>query len=984
MVERRISTPNPVQIDGQERVLVLVSHTHWDREWYLTFQQFRLKLGKLVDQLLDILAAEPDYRSYMLDGQTVILEDYLELRPGRRRELEAHLASGRVLVGPWYVLPDEFLVSGEAIVRNLLRGRAVARLHGAPVMPVGYIPDPFGHVAQMPQILRGFGIESAVVWRGVGDEAGRKTEFRWRSPDGSEVLTLHLGHGYFNAAGLSHDPDEAAAQVRRTLDALGRRGTTRLVVLMHGVDHMVPRPGVPRLLAALNARLEGARVVHGSLPELFEALRAEGREDQWPVVEGELRDCRYAHLLPGVLSARMWIKQRNATTQTLLERWAEPLAALASATVGDDATARDARRTALALAWKYLLQNHPHDSICGCSVDAVHEDMRPRFDAADQIGEALLHEGLEDVAARVDTRPPEGDPDAAPVLVFNPLGVPRGDWAIVTVPLPEGSVEVVDDRGRPVPSQDLGVEEREVFCSEFWRPDLQDALDRLGVGPDSLSGLAAWLLDLGKERDPAARVRRVDVGPGPRPEIATVRVEVAAAEDHDRASLAEAWQRLRDLARGERVRVYHLYLHRIDVRERRIGFVAADVPPCGYRTFFVRAGAQAGAPVSSGAHAEPRALENERLRVEVVDDGTLTLLDKATGTRYPGLHVFLDEGDAGDEYNFSPPASQTTVLAPMHVRDVVVEEAGPARATLRLEGVLPLPAGLTPRREARSTEVVECPVTVRASLLAGGRRVDFETTVENRATDHRLRVLFPTGRRALDVVAETAFGVVRRPVALPSAGEGWVEDSVGTQPQQTFVDLSDGDGGLLLANQGLPEYEVLQDAEGRATVVLTLLRCVGWLSRPDLRTRRGYAGPALPTPGAQLLGRYTFRYALVPHEGRWEAVQHEAHAFNAGLRAILAPRHDGPLPPAASFVAVTPSSLVLSAVKLPEEGDSLVVRLYNPTPERLAGTVRLWRPFQRVERVNLAEEPLEVLSARGRAVSLAVGPSEVVTLRFQL
>ena len=178
----------------------LLSHTHWDREWYLTFQQFRLKLVHLVDGLLDLLASDPDYQYFMLDGQTIVLDDYLHMRPENEEILRAHVQSGRILIGPWHILPDMFLVSPEAHVRNLLQGGRTARRFGYKMM-IGYIPDPFGHPGQVPQILRGFGIPTAAVWRGVGDQP---CEFWWQSPDGSRVLMAFLRDSYGNGAAPTH------------------------------------------------------------------------------------------------------------------------------------------------------------------------------------------------------------------------------------------------------------------------------------------------------------------------------------------------------------------------------------------------------------------------------------------------------------------------------------------------------------------------------------------------------------------------------------------------------------------------------------------------------------------------------------------------------------------------------------------------------------------------------------------------------------
>ena len=170
----------------------LISHTHWDREWYLTFQQFRMRLVKLVDSLLHILETNPEFSHFNFDGQTIVLEDYLEIKPQNRERLEKYIQEGKIAVGPWYILPDEFLVSPEATVRNLLLGHKIAKVFGQ-VMKIGYIPDPFGHLSQMPQILRGFDIDNIILWRGFGGEAEQTdSEYYWEGPDGSRLLLIHF------------------------------------------------------------------------------------------------------------------------------------------------------------------------------------------------------------------------------------------------------------------------------------------------------------------------------------------------------------------------------------------------------------------------------------------------------------------------------------------------------------------------------------------------------------------------------------------------------------------------------------------------------------------------------------------------------------------------------------------------------------------------------------------------------------------------
>ena len=176
----------------------IVSHTHWDREWYLPFQIFRARLVKMIDSLLNILSKEADFRYFTLDGQTIVLEDYLEIRPDKAEELKKRIKEGRILIGPWYILPDEFLVSGESLIRNLILGDKIARKFGR-VMRIGYMPDTFGHIEEMPQIRRGFEIDNFVFWRGYTADEKRRSEFIWRAKDGSEVIAVNLPDGYFNA-----------------------------------------------------------------------------------------------------------------------------------------------------------------------------------------------------------------------------------------------------------------------------------------------------------------------------------------------------------------------------------------------------------------------------------------------------------------------------------------------------------------------------------------------------------------------------------------------------------------------------------------------------------------------------------------------------------------------------------------------------------------------------------------------------------------
>ncbi len=310
------------------RNIHVVSHTHWDREWYRPFQSFRLKLVHLIDGLLDLLEKDPHFKYFMLDGQTIVLDDYLAMRPEKEAILRKHIQRGRILIGPWHILPDMFLVGPEAHIRNLLEGNRTAGRFG-PKMMVGYIPDPFGHPGQVPQILNGFGIHTACLWRGLDDEPA---EFWWQSPDGSRVLMAYLRDSYANGAALpADDPPAFADALDVAADSLAGHSSVTDLLIMYGNDHMEPPPNTSVAIAYADRTLPDTHVIHSTLPKFIAAIQADIKAQKLalPTVEGELRACKRMHLLPGVLSTRMWIKQRNHASENLLTRWARALHNLA-------------------------------------------------------------------------------------------------------------------------------------------------------------------------------------------------------------------------------------------------------------------------------------------------------------------------------------------------------------------------------------------------------------------------------------------------------------------------------------------------------------------------------------------------------------------------------------------------------------------------------------------------------------------------------
>jgi alpha-mannosidase len=411
----------------------------------------------------------------------------------------------------------------------------------------------------------------------------------------------------------------------------------------------------------------------------------------------------------------------------------------------------------------------------------------------------------------------------------------------------------------------------------------------------------------------------------------------------------------------------------IDSRERvTYAFLARSVPPVGYKTFTLERREAAAAELGDSA-----SIENEYFRVTAESDGALTLEDKRDGRVLQGLNRFLDAGDRGDEYTYDPPPDDRIIDRPSGPVSVLVTENGPVRWTLEVRMTYRLPARLTEDRRGRSAEEVDCAIISRVRLFPGVARVDIETEVDNRAEDHRLRVTFPSAVRTDHSDAEQHFGVVRRAAACPPEAPNAPESPVAYYPQKTFTDLSGGERGLMVANRGLPEYEVTLAPDGTSVLEMTLLRCVSWLSRDDLSMRRGHAGPGMYTPGAQLPGRWTFEYSLIPHYSGWQTAFHEAHAFDRPLRALRTSRGKGLLPRERSLVSTGAAEVVVSTVKPAEDDDGVIVRAYNIAGEPVAADISLAGAHERVQAVDLNEE-----NGSAAQSPLPLAPNQIVTLKF--
>lgn len=424
-----------------QKKFYVISHTHWDREWYYPFEQFRLKLVSAMDELISIIEKEPEYTFYF-DAQAAVIEDYLEIRPEKEKLLKRLIGKGNIVIGPWYIQNDFYLSSGETTIRNLLFGIQKSRKYGRCAM-VGYAPDQFGNISQLPQILRGFGISSFVFGRGYAKlflnekgELGRvppPTEFRWIAPDGSCVTAFYLVQWYNNAQRISRDGKKAAEEIENI--GKGLCGLTRLpyFLLMNGVDHLEPQSDVLTCLKNAGPFLEdGDEAIQAKMEDyVSDCLEYIGRNKiALPKERGELRYGGDYDILRGCYSSRVKLKQRNAELTARVEKTIEPLASMLEMCGFHGIYPVDE----LNYVWKLILHGVTHDAICGCSSDKTCRHLLDRFDRIDEITDLLL-KSLGEKAARA-FKTDFADDDTFVLLGVNTLSTAYEGVSEATIDLP--------------------------------------------------------------------------------------------------------------------------------------------------------------------------------------------------------------------------------------------------------------------------------------------------------------------------------------------------------------------------------------------------------------------------------------------------------------------------------------------------------------------------------------------------------------------
>jgi len=948
-----------------------VLSSHWDREWHQPFQHFRYRLVQMLDRVLDGLAGGRLTGPFTLDGQSILLEDYLEIRPERFEQVEGFLAEGKLRAGPWYVLPDEFLVSGESLVRNLRLGRDLVRQLGGEPSRAGWLADLFGHNSQMPQILRGFGIPGALLWRGVNLVDHR--HFLWRGADGTEMAAYRFGrHGYCEYAMAVRHADEPqrgfdAEEARRDLQAyLEREAAVTQVdplLALDGCDHQFWDEACYDVLRErLEQPSQGFEVVHAGLDDYL-AEMAEQAERISERREGELRepgrptlDVDRQFLLPGVLSSRVWIRLANAECETLLCQWAEPTSVMAAGMLGTEYP-----EALLRTAWKWLLQNHPHDSICGCSVDLVHDDMKYRFSQCRQIADRLTQEATTALAANAAGKL-EGN--ELRVVVINPLPVPYQATGEITLPIPadwpafgeffnyepKPALRIYTSEGDELPYQRVAqaIDRSRVRVPATKIPEVQRVHEvtvslPLDVPP---MGYTTLVVRAGRADFPTRHPERPDL----------VGEASARASSEEAESAPPAMGMMGPLGGG-------------------MGPSATSLPP------------QSGfAPAAAAEKSELRvsmgAMENEFLAVAVEPGGTLALTDKRSGRTCRGLLALEDGADIGDGWYHGTAVNDEVCGSAGGSAEVSVVHQGPMLAALRIRTRLRVPAEFCFRRMVRSGHTVELPVESLVSLRPGVDFIDVETTVHNTAADHRLRLLLPSGCDARTYLADTPFDVVERPIRLRPDNHEYRELEVETRPQQSWTAVFDDQGGLAVICPGLRESAVL-DRPGQP-IALTLLRS----------TRRTVFTDG--EPGGLMRGQsLVYRCRIVPLTGAPDRARLclLGQQLAAGVRSVaLTPKDlEGygdrmGTPPSASFLEIRGPVVVTS---YRQADGAMEIRLFNPNEQPADVAMRMPGRWQGVaepvwaDMVDFESQPTgDGLAVTSGAMYFSLRPKQITTLRI--
>jgi mannosylglycerate hydrolase len=911
----------------------VVSHTHWDREWRYPFQEFRMFLIDMFDELIKELDRNPDYKYFLLDSQTIPLEDYLAMKPEKEQDLRRHVEAGRIHIGPWYCLPDTPEISGESIVRNLLMGKKITEEWKGQKWS-GYSPFSFGHSSQMPQIYLGFGLDHMFFYRGNNNRV-TKHEFIWEGPDGSQIMGMRSVNPYgranwyvhvYRSVGLNKRPfqwdyhwsegqlpfhpcDEELhgfdyllldgkhtqklylENLPKALEEIKshavKDATCNHLLYLDGMDQVNAYPRTPEIVDYANELNTGDKYIHSSFDDYVQAVKKNAKNLE--VKKGEFRytmvEGMWQNLFPGMLCARMYLKQQNRQCENKLQKNADTWAALA------EIMGMEYPKGMMIQAWKYHLANQSHDSIAGCSVDLVHEDVEYRNRQVRYLADNVSRLSLGYLIQNINnSKFPE---NAVCMIAFNPTQYQRTEVVNAVLDIPEESnaswFTVEDDNGKEMPVQ---------FIKNY------------KFGPI----------------------------------------------------------------------VKNPYEFPIPYKAKRFhcAIQVENIPGLGYKSFQIKP--QPDQRINIGT-LSPKAnvLENEYLRAEILPDGRINLLNKENGVSYEGLHYFRDHSDVGDHAT-QRPADDDEIFTSIGAHTEISKTLdGPLLVQYKITITMRLPREALADRSRRSSDKVEYKIISFITLKKGSRYLAVRTEVNNNVRDHKLCVLFPTGYKGIEKsYSETHFDVPERDIRLPDTST-WKEPMLPYYPQYMFCGIEDENTGLAILNVGLVEYAAHDDED--RTIGLTLLRTYRF---PIIGANPEDVSTDETQTMCHCLRPMTFEYAIYPYAGDWNQgnVFQHANQFNLKLRLNQAGRSQGELPTQMSFIKIEPNQLVLSAVKKSARMDSLVVRIFNPTEETVNGSIKFWKKIKNANLVDLNESPVSKADFKGDSVKISATKNKIVTMEI--
>ena len=941
-----------------------ISNTHWDREWRFSMQRTRHMLVYMMDMLLDIFEKEPEFKSFHLDSQTIPLQDYLEIRPEKKETVKNLIEKKKLLVGPWFCLPDEFSVGGESLVRNLLLGHKIAKDMGH-VSKTGYSPFGWGQISQMPQLYKGFGIDFAAFYRGVSKKAAPNSEYIWQGADGTQIVASRLamrprynvwyviqrpaywqqedennrvipwscGSGPFKFIGdryhdfdaqysrpkYRYDESTIPDRAKQAIEEQDGDWTTPHRFWSCGHDSSCPDIREVQMIKDCGKALAGSADVFHSTFEEFQKHVLENVSDDLPVSQGEMRcysDSKVTSPLFGwIISARMDVKIDNFKTERELMQYAEPLAVYAGM------LGASYPKGFLDNAYNWLLQNHGHDSIGGCSRGIISDDIMFRTRQSREIAGCVAERALLDIAGTVDYSQ-HADEQIA-LFVYNPAPFKRDEVAAVNVEIPRnlesGSFEIVDENGQKADIQILGSDDSSFI--------------------------------------------------------------VQSPNDTANTFLTKR------------------YRAKVQLK---------SIPATGYKTFFVK-------PIAKGDVVPSRpasmvtginTMENEFLRVAVNANGTMTITDKQTGKIYDNMGYFRDTAEVGDPWQHKDVENMSAITTIGENAGISLIRDGALETAFKVSIDWQLPGCRTADDKARSKNMKTVRIVNTITLRKGQKWVDITTDVDNTVEDHYLQVAFPSGICADTAFAQGQFDVLERAVKLPYS-EDYREPPQSEQPMNSFIDITDGNNGLAILNEGMKAYEATD--QDQPELRLTLLR--SFPLRICVTTEM--TDYSQVDKSSQCLGKHTFHYAVMPHLGNWEKANlwNAAEKFNLPLViGQTAPTENGSEPTQKSFLEISDETIAVSAVKRSEIGAGWVVRLFNPASSVIKAKLRLnggkanssklsgpverlqkemalsgtsKQPWKTVRIVNLEEIPEKELTLDGNGwCNIEMSSKKILTLEF--